>query len=80
MGMQGSGQATTDVELTARCGTIVEAKRAAGRTMTNDELIDAAAAVLKPYKSADGRLFGDVGAALVSEGGKLHTGVCVDTA
>jgi cytidine deaminase len=47
--------------------------------MTNDQLIEAAAAVLKPYTNKDGRLFGDVGAALISESGKLYRGVCVDT-
>jgi cytidine deaminase len=47
---------------------------------SNQALIERAAAVLKPYKTADGRLFGDVGAALVSESGRIFEGVCVDTA
>jgi len=47
--------------------------------MTNDELIAAAASVLKPYRTAAGRLFGDVGAALLSEQGELYTGICLDT-
>jgi cytidine deaminase len=48
--------------------------------MTNDELIARAAAVLNPQDGPDGRLFGDVGAALISEQGHVHVGVCVDTA
>jgi cytidine deaminase len=48
--------------------------------MTNEELIQRAASVLKPHTSAAGRLFGDVGAALISEGGTLHKGICIDTA
>ena len=47
--------------------------------MTDDELIAAAAAVLNPVQRPDGRLFGDVGAALVSTDGAIFTGVCVDT-
>jgi cytidine deaminase len=47
---------------------------------SNQALIERAAAVLKPYKTADGRLFGDVGAALISESGRIFEGVCVDTA
>jgi cytidine deaminase len=43
------------------------------------ELIDHAAAVLKPHHTRDGRLFGDVAAALVSSGGNLYRGVCIDT-
>jgi cytidine deaminase len=48
--------------------------------MTNDELIAKAESVLNPYTTKDGRLFGDVGAALLSEDDKVYTGVCVDTA
>ena len=47
--------------------------------MTDDELIERAKAVLKPRVTKGGRLFGDVGAALISEQGRLHTGVAVDT-
>lgn len=47
---------------------------------SNQALIERAAAVLKPYKTADGRMFGDVSAALVSESGQIFQGVCVDTA
>ena len=46
---------------------------------SNEALIERAAAVLKPYKTADGRMFGDVGAALVSASGSVFDGVCVDT-
>jgi hypothetical protein len=48
--------------------------------MTNDDLIETAAGVLNRHVGPDGRLFGDVGAALLSEEGNLYTGVCVDTA
>jgi cytidine deaminase len=47
--------------------------------MTNDELIAAAAAILRPHRTKEGRLFGDVGAAVLSKAGKVYTGVCVDT-
>ncbi|MET9269975.1 cytidine deaminase [Kribbella sp. NPDC003557] len=47
--------------------------------MTNDELIDAAAAVLHPYR-VDDRLFGDVASALLTAGGNVYVGVCIDTA
>lgn len=48
--------------------------------MTNDELIERAAAVLRPHRGPDARPFGDVGAALISERGDVYTGVCIDTA
>ena len=48
--------------------------------MTNEDLIQQAKQVLKPYKTADGRLHGDVGACVLSKNGKTYTGVCVDTA
>ncbi|MDP9364269.1 MAG: cytidine deaminase [Chloroflexota bacterium] len=47
--------------------------------MTNDELIRRAAGVLKPRATADGRLMGDVGSALVTDAGNVHAGVCIDT-
>jgi cytidine deaminase len=47
--------------------------------MTADELIRRAVAVLNPVMVGD-RLFGDVGAALVSSAGNVYTGVCIDTA
>lgn len=50
-----------------------------GTQISNDELIALAASVLRPYRSA-GRLFGDVGAALISQQNRLYTGVSVDTA
>src|SRR5690349_19935140 len=46
--------------------------------ITNDELIKKAEAVLN-YKEVNGRLFGDVGAALVTDKGNVYTGVCIDT-
>jgi len=47
--------------------------------MTNEELIGRAAGVLKPHTTADGRLFGDVGATLLTVGGNAYSGVCIDT-
>ena len=47
--------------------------------MTNDELIKSAETVLNSHTTKDGRLFGDVGAAVLSERGQLYTGVSVDT-
>lgn len=44
----------------------------------NNELIRIATSVLNPY-TVQGRVFGDVGAALLSEGGRVYTGVSVDT-
>jgi cytidine deaminase len=48
--------------------------------VTNENLIEKAATVLNPYTTKDGRLFGDVGAALISDHDKVYVGVCVDTA
>lgn len=47
--------------------------------MTNDELIAHAVQVLNPHTTGDGRLFGDVAATLLSTGGRLYSGVCIDT-
>ena len=47
--------------------------------MSNDELIALAASVLRPH-TVEGRIFGDVGAALISQQNRLFTGVSVDTA
>jgi cytidine deaminase len=47
--------------------------------MTNDELIAMAAGVLNPHTTADGRVFGDVAAALVTDRGTVYCGVCIDT-
>src|SRR5215210_2971987 len=47
--------------------------------MTNDELIEMAASVLHPHTTADGRVFGDVAAALVTDRGTVFSGVCIDT-
>ncbi len=44
----------------------------------SEELIAAAAALLNPH-AVDGRLFGDVASTLVTEGGNLFSGVCIDT-
>ena len=47
--------------------------------MTPDELIAHAASRLRPYTTADGRVFGDVAATLVTEAGNAYAGVCIDT-
>lgn len=47
--------------------------------MDNASLIDRAARLINAHRSADGRLHGDVGAVVVSAGGRLFDGVCVDT-
>ena len=47
--------------------------------MTNGELIEMAARVLNPHTTADGRVFGDVAAALVTDRGNVFSGVCIDT-
>ena len=46
--------------------------------MTNEELIEHAVEVVHPHQERD-RLFGDVGAALLTETGNLYRGVCIDT-
>lgn len=46
--------------------------------MTNEELIREAQAVVNPRKIAHGLTVGDVGCALLTEGGNLHVGVCID--
>ena len=45
---------------------------------SNDALIASAEAALHPH-TVDGRLFGDVGATLVTEAGNRYSGVCIDT-
>jgi cytidine deaminase len=47
-------------------------------TTSNEELIQAARAVLNPHVVGD-RLFGDVGAVLVTATGNRYSGVCIDT-
>ena len=46
--------------------------------MTNEELIQTAGKVLNPV-TKDGRLHGDVGAAVLGKNGKVYVGTCVDT-
>jgi cytidine deaminase len=46
--------------------------------MTTDELIQSAASVLNPKRVGD-RVFGDVGATLITEDGHAYSGVCIDT-
>jgi cytidine deaminase len=47
---------------------------------TSQELIKRAEKVINPHKTADGRLHGDVGAALIGRNGRVYVGTCVDTA
>lgn len=47
--------------------------------MKEPELIEIAANKLAPYITGDGRLHGDVAAALISKDGEIYTGICVDT-
>jgi cytidine deaminase len=47
-------------------------------TTPNGELIQAARAVINPHVVGD-RLFGNVGAALVTSTGNRYLGVCIDT-
>lgn len=48
-------------------------------TLSNREMIDRAAALLKPHTTSGGRPFGDVGSILVTSSGQIFGGVCVDT-
>ena len=48
--------------------------------MTFDELYIQAKSVLNPRKLSDAAEAGGVGAALLSESGKVYKGVCIDTA
>jgi cytidine deaminase len=45
--------------------------------MNNEELIKLAASVISTKKMTSGELIGDVGCAVLSEEGKVFTGVCV---
>lgn len=47
--------------------------------MKNKDLIMMAAEVIRPHETPQGRLIGDVGAAVLSQNGNIFTGVCVDT-
>src|SRR5215218_9607565 len=47
--------------------------------MTNEELIECAARVLRPRTTTDGRLIADVGATLLTDNGHAYSGVCIDT-
>lgn len=46
--------------------------------VSNEELIQSAAAVLNP-RVVEGRLFADVGSVLVTDIGSRYAGVCIDT-
>jgi cytidine deaminase len=46
--------------------------------MTNEQLIEQAASVIKTRR-VGGFTIGDVGCALITAGGNVYTGVCIDT-
>lgn len=48
-------------------------------SMTFDELYQQAKSVLNPRRLSDTAESGGVGAALLTESGKVYTGVCIDT-
>ena len=48
--------------------------------MTFDELYKHAKSVINPRRLSDEAEAGGVGAALLTQGGKIYTGVCIDTA
>ncbi len=48
--------------------------------LTNREMIEKAKTVLRPRKLAGDNTAGDVACALLSDGGNLYLGVCIDTA
>ena len=47
--------------------------------ITDRMLIKKAKSIVKPKKMANGRLSGDVGAALVTDKGNVYRGVCIET-
>jgi cytidine deaminase len=47
--------------------------------MEHRELIEQAAGLIRRHQTESGRLFGDVGAVVVSAEGHIYPGVCVDT-
>ena len=49
------------------------------KQITNEELIKKARSVVNSRTIAHGFTIGDVGAALLSEKGNVHVGVCIDT-
>jgi len=48
--------------------------------MESEELYQQAKAVLNPRRLSDEAKAGGVGAAILTESGKVYTGVCIDTA
>ena len=48
-------------------------------SVSDEELIRQATAVIRPHKGNGDFMSGDVGAALVSDSGRIFTGVCIDT-
>ena len=48
-------------------------------TQPHDDLIARTAALIRPWRTPDGRLHGDVCAVVVSADGRIYEGICVDT-
>lgn len=48
--------------------------------MTNDEMIARAVGLLRPHRTVDGRVHGDVAAVVVGDDGAVFDGLCIDTA
>jgi cytidine deaminase len=56
----------------------LRAPEARVEALTNDELITAAVNALR-RRTVNGRIFGDVAAALITDQGKVFTGIAIDT-
>ena len=48
-------------------------------SMTFDELYEKARSVINPRKLSESAEAGGVGAAVLTESGRVYTGVCIDT-
>lgn len=46
--------------------------------ISNEQLVQKAKSVVRPKKISDGISSGDVGCALLAEGGNIYLGVCID--
>lgn len=55
-------------------------RRSISALMTFDELYSAAKSVINPRKLSEYAEAGGVGAAILTESGRIYTGVCIDTA
>lgn len=55
-------------------------KRASDLSVTNEELIERARAVVRPRKIRHGFMVGEVGCALITDKGNVYVGTSIDTA